>query len=83
MKLAPTAMAAAAASVPVLEEELRLAQLNYEAAYSRFLRSRNGSKEFNAWRAHTTRWRNKCTTIVTRLNRARAEAEGRAWLRAL
>lgn len=83
MKLDPITTQQAKASVAVLEEELRQATLHYEASYARLIRSPSGSKESRVWQAHTSRWRNDITRLVTRLNRARATAEGRAWLRAL
>jgi hypothetical protein len=80
---APNAAEQARAQVPLLEEELRQATLHYEAAYSRLIHSRTGSKEARVWQSHTSRHRNDITRLVTRLNRARATAEGRAWLRAV
>jgi hypothetical protein len=73
----------AKASVALLEEELRLATLAYEAAYGRLVRARAGTAESRAWQRHTSRHRNEITRLVTRLNRARSTAEGRPWLRAV
>jgi hypothetical protein len=83
LELSPVEQGAARAAVLVLVEELRLAQLNYDAAFARWLRTEIGTTESSTWRRHTTRWRNEITSLVVRLNRARATAEGRAWLRAL
>lgn len=83
MKLDIPSLDLARAAVPLLEEEFRLATLSYEAAYARLIHSRTGSKESRVWQGHTSRWRNEITRLVTRLNRARATAEGRPWLRAV
>ena len=72
---------AAAIEVPALRDQVRTALLAYEHAVDLMVAAPPGSAQERYWRQRARHWHETAELLRAKLNRVRAVAEGRPWLR--